>query len=187
MKTTSGRLRQLSQLRKLSIMFGINPVAWFAGMSPEWAVFLLSMIPITELRASIPIGIEVYNLPIWKTWIIAVLGDLIPAAIILYFIPYIHDWVIKRKFLGKILTKKLREAGEKFSDKKTKYGLAVGLIIFVGIPLPFTGSWTGSLAAFVFNIPFKKALLLIFAGVCLAATLVTLITLFAGGTLRWIL
>ncbi|MFH1946606.1 MAG: small multi-drug export protein [Candidatus Magasanikbacteria bacterium] len=164
-------------------MFGLNPVDWFANIPPEWAVFWTSMIPITELRASIPIGIEVYGLAVWKVWIIAVIGDMIPALIILALIPHIHGWVVKRRFFGPILTKKLEEADRKFSGPYFKYG-AMALIIFVGVPLPFTGSWTGSLASFVFNIKFRRAAPLIFIGVCVAATLVTLITLFAGGTLR---
>lgn len=164
----------------------LNPATWFSTLPPEWATLLLSMIPITELRASIPIGIEVYHLAIWKVWILSVIGDIIPATVILLMIPWVHDWIVKRRFLGKALTKLLEKAERKFSGKHAKYG-AIALVIFVGIPLPFTGSWTGSLAAFVFNIPFKKACPLIFAGVCMAATLVTLITLFAGGTLRWIL
>lgn len=167
-------------------MLELNPVTWFVGMPPEWSVFFISMIPITELRASIPIGIEIYKLTVWKVWILAVLGDIIPAIFILYFIPFVHGWIVKRKILGKMLTKKLKHAEKAFSGKYAKYG-ALGLIIFVGIPLPFTGSWTGSLAAFVFNIPFKKALPLITAGVFMAATLVTIITLFAGGAFRWFL
>ena len=163
----------------------LNPAQWFSSIPPEWAIFFISMIPITELRASIPIGIEVYGLAVWKVWIIAVLGDLIPAILILFFIPHVHKWIMRHKFLGKVLTKKLEHAEKAFSGKHKKYG-AIGLIIFVGIPLPLTGSWTGSLAAFIFNIPFKKSLPLITVGVCVAATLVTLITLGAGGAFRFI-
>ncbi len=158
----------------------------FSNMSPELAVLLLSMIPVTELRASIPIGIEIYGLEIWKTWIIAVIGDLIPALAILYLMPLLHDWVMKRRILGPVLSHHLRKAEKAFAGKYSKYG-AIGLVIFVGIPLPFTGSWTGSLASFVFNIPFKKSVPLIAIGICIAATLVTLITLFAGGTIRAII
>lgn len=167
-------------------MLNINPVDWFTSLPPEWATLLISMIPITEIRASIPIAIEVYGLPIWKTWLIAVVGDMIPALVILSVIPHAHKWITKHKFLGKVLTHELEKAERRFSGKYAKYG-AIALIIFVGIPLPLTGSWTGSLASFVFNIPFKKSAPLIFAGVCLAATVITLITLFAGGALRFFL
>ena len=161
----------------------LNPVLWFSGVSPEVATFFISMIPVTELRASIPIGIEVYGLAVWKVWLLAVVGDLIPAVILLLIFPRVHDWLVRSRFLGDLVTKKLKHAEKAFAGKYNKYGV-IGLIIFVGIPLPLTGSWTGSLAAFVFGIPFKKSVPLIAAGVCVAATLVTLITLFAGGALR---
>ena len=160
-----------------------NIINFFANFDQHWAVFFLSMIPITELRASIPIGIEAYHLAIWKVWIIAVLGDFLPALFLLWVMPQLHDFFIKSKVFGKMFGKKLKQAEKAFSGKYAKYG-ALGLIIFVGIPLPFTGSWTGSLASFIFDIPFKKSWPLILAGVCMAATVVTLITMFAGGTLR---
>ncbi|MBU0661442.1 small multi-drug export protein [Patescibacteria group bacterium] len=158
----------------------INPIDWVAGFPPEWAVFFLSMLPITELRASIPIGISVYHLPLFKNALIAIAGNMFPTVILLYIMPKVHVWVMKQKVLGHMLNKKLKEAEKKFSGKYAKYG-AVALVIFVGIPLPFTGAWTGSLAAFVFNIPFKRAVPLILTGVCLAATIMTLITISANG------
>jgi len=163
----------------------INIINFFAGINHYWSIFFLSMIPVTELRASIPIGIEVYNLPVWKVWLVAVAGDFLPALFLLWVMPQLHDFLIKSKVFGKMFSKRLAIAEKAFSGKYAKYGV-LGLIIFIGIPLPFTGSWTGSLAAFIFNIPFKKSWPLILAGVCLAATIVTLITLFAGGTIRGI-
>ena len=163
-----------------------NPVEWFSNLGPEWATFLISMIPITELRASIPIAIEVYKLPVWQAWLLAVCGDMLPAVFILFFAPYAHKWVLGHHFLGIFFDRMLSRAERAFSGKYARYG-ALALVIFVGIPLPLTGSWTGSLAAFVFNIPFKKSFFLILAGVAIAASLVTFITLFAGSTLRWLL
>ncbi len=166
-------------------MLHVHPELWFQSFSAEWAVFLLSMIPITELRAAVPIGLEVYQLSIAQTFIISVLGNMIPTIFILLLLPRMHNWVLRQKFFGDVLRKKLSDAEKYFSGKYAKYG-SIALILFVGIPLPFTGAWTGSLAAFIFNIPFKKSFPLIFVGVCLAATLMTLITLFAGGALRWV-
>lgn len=157
----------------------LNPVSWFTNLSPELSTFLISMIPLTELRASIPIGILVYELPVWKVWLIAVVGDLVPALCILFFAPIMHTIAIKYRLFGAVFTKILKRAENKFAGKHAKYG-ALALVLFVGIPLPMTGSWTGSLAAFVFNIPFKKSWPLILAGICIAATIVTLLTLFAG-------
>lgn len=161
----------------------INPVVWFANVPHEWAVFLMSMIPVTELRAAVPIGIEVYGLPVWEVWIFAVLGNMLPTIFILLLMPYLHNWVLKQPFIGEVLRKKLIQAEKAFAGNHAKYG-ALALILFVGIPLPLTGAWTGSLASFIFKIEFKKAFPLIFVGVCLAATVVTLITLSAGGALR---
>ena len=100
--------------------------------------------------------------------------------------PYAHKLAIKYQLFGKFLTNELENAERKFSGKYEKYG-SIALIIFVGIPLPFTGSWTASLASFVFNIPLKKSFPLILLGVCMAATIVMLITLFASNFLGWIL
>ena len=153
-------------------------ILFFSTFDPNWAVFWISMFPITELRASIPVGIEVFKLPVWRVWIIAVIGDMVPTLFILSILPYVHDWVVKQSLLGPIVTKKLNSAEKKFAGDYKKYG-PIALIIFVGIPLPMTGAWTGSLAAFLFNIPFKKSVPLLFVGVCLAATVVTGLTLFA--------
>lgn len=164
----------------------LNIFEHIASLPHEWAVFFLAMIPITELRAAIPLGIEAYGLSVPVTWIFAVLGNIFPTIFILLLMPRLHDWVIKQRFLGPTARHFLERAERRFSGRYGKYG-AVALMLFVAIPLPFTGAWTGSLAAFVFNIPFKRAFPLIAGGICLAATGVTLITLFAGGALRWLL
>jgi len=166
-------------------MHFINPIEWFSAFPPEWAVFFLSMLPITELRASIPIGIGVYHIPLIPNALIAIAGNLFPSVILLYFMPRLHDWLIEKKFFGGLLKKKLKDAEKKFSGKYAKYG-AVALILFVGIPLPFTGAWTGSMASFVFNIPFKKAFPLILAGVCIAAVIMTVLTVFTNGAISLI-
>lgn len=165
-------------------MLGINPVQWIAGLPPEWGIFLLSMIPITELRASIPIGIEVLELPVAQVWLLAVAGNITPTIFILLLMPKLHDWLIRQRFVGEVLRTKMTHAEEKFSGRYAKYG-AIALVLFVGIPLPLTGAWTGSLAAFIFNIPFKRSLPLISAGVCIAATLVTILTIGASSILRF--
>lgn len=164
----------------LNISFIID---FFTQLPATWSVLFLSMIPVTEIRVSIPIGIEFFSMNIFLVWIIAVIGDMIPATFILFFVPKMNNWLLRQKFIGKIFKNKLEKAEKAFAGKYSKYG-AIALITFVAIPLPFTGSWTGSLVAFIFNIPFRKSFPLIFIGVCIAATIITLITLFAGATLR---
>ncbi|MFA5211166.1 MAG: small multi-drug export protein [Patescibacteria group bacterium] len=165
-------------------MFDVSFIIdFFTKLPGEYSVLFLSMIPITEIRVSIPIGIEFFKMNVFLVWIIAVIGDIIPAMFILYLLPKLHDWLIEKKIVGKLLRKKMEKAEKAFAGKYAKYG-AIALITFVAIPLPFTGSWTGSLVAFIFNIPFKKSLPMILVGDCLAATIITLVTLFAGTTLR---
>ena len=164
-------------------MFALNPATWFAAFPPEWAVFFLSMLPITELRAAVPIGISVYHLSVPVTWIMAVIGNLVPSFFLLLLLPRLHDWILRQKFIGPVFKKKLESAERYFSGKHAKYG-AIAIVLFVGIPLPMTGAWTGSLAAFIFKIPFKKSFPLIALGVAIAATIVMLLTLFAGGAWR---
>ena len=167
-------------------MLDINPVAWFSGISPEWAVFFLSMLPITELRVSIPVGIEVFGLSPWMTWLIAVLGNMTPTVGILLLIPHVHAWLMRHHVLGPMIEHKMQRAAGLFSGKYTVYG-ALALVVFVGIPLPFTGAWTGAFLAFLFDIPFRKSFPLIALGLCLSATIVTVVTVFAGAGLRWLM
>jgi uncharacterized membrane protein len=156
-------------------MIGIDPTTWFGGLPHEWAVFFLSMLPITELRASIPIGISVYMMPVFETIVIAVLGNLVPTFFLLLLLPRLHDWILRQKFIGPVFAKKLSSAEKYFSGNYAKYG-AIALVIFVGIPLPMTGAWTGSLASFIFKIPFRTSFPLIALGVVMASTIVSLIT-----------
>ena len=162
----------------------LNPALWFVDFPPEWAVFFLSMIPITELRMAIPIGITVYDLSVATTWMYAVLGNVTPTIVLLLLMPYLHDWILKQKCIGDILRKKLKDAEKRFSGNYAKYG-SIALVLFVGVPLPLTGAWTGSLAAFIFRIPFKKAFPLIFFGICISATVVTILTEVTRGTIGW--
>lgn len=164
----------------------MNPIAWFASVPHELSVFLLSMIPVTELRAAIPIGIEVYKLPVIHVWVLAVTGNMIPIFFLMWVIPKVYCWLLEKPIIGKLFLKKIETTRKSFNRGYAKYG-AMALIIFIGIPLPMTGAWTGSLVAFLFDISYKKALWYIFLGVSIAATAVVFITLFASGTLRWLL
>lgn len=157
-----------------------NFIHLFSYFSPEVATFLMAMTPVGELRLSIPIGILAYKLPIWKVFILSVIGNSIPPLVILIFAGKFHEWVHKRSgFFSAKWIKALNRAQEKFSSDYKKYGL-IGLMIFVGIPIPWTGAYTGALAAFVFGIPLKSAWPYFLAGISIAATITTLITIATG-------
>jgi uncharacterized membrane protein len=139
-------------------------------------IFLTSLTPIGELRASIPLGLTVFHQPIWVVFFVSVIGNMIPPMLILWLFPKISQWLmVKSKLMNKFLTWLFERTRKKTKDKIEKYG-DLALIIFVAIPLPNTGAWTGALAAWLFGIPFKKAVPNIFYGVLIAGAVVTLIT-----------
>ncbi len=135
--------------------------------------FFLSMVPIIELRGAIPLGAG-FDLPWWLCFAICVIGNLIPVPFILLFIRAILAWMKKVRYLDKIAYWIERKA-QKHTDKVARF-TAVGLVLFVGIPLPGTGAWTGALIAAMLDIRMKYALPAIFAGVCIAGALVTAIS-----------
>ncbi len=145
----------------------------------EIKVFLIAMIPIFELRGAIPIGMLKYELPLWKVIPIALAGNMFPIFFILLFFDIITKICFKVPFLKKILeaifarTRKKTEVIQKYEE--------IGLMLFVAIPLPITGAWTGSLAAYLFGLKFWKSILFIFLGVCIAAVVVTFLA-----SLKWI-
>lgn len=133
---------------------------------------LLAMTPIGELRVALPMGILAYGLD-WKTaYFFSVLGNIIPVVFLLLFLGPVSNWLsLKSKICAKFFTWIFERTRKKTNSRMDKYG-AIALISFVAIPLPFTGAWTGSIAAFLFGIPFKKAFPLIFLGVLMAGIIV---------------
>lgn len=153
-------------------------IQFFRGLPSELIVTLLAMIPFTELRVSIPVALEVFHFSIFSAIFWSVLGDMVPATIILIFIGDIAMWLSKRsEWIRRWYEWSVRRTSKQFSSKASRYGLGIALIIFVGIPLPMTGSWTGALAAFLFGVPKRFAWMMIFVGVCLSAVIVTLVSL----------
>ncbi|GBD87981.1 putative small multi-drug export protein [bacterium BMS3Abin03] len=139
-------------------------------------VFLTALTPIGELRASIPLGLTIYNLPLWLVFIVSVVGNIIPPIFILWLFPKISDWMMSHsKLMNRFLSWLFDRTRKKAHGKIEKYG-DIALIIFVAIPLPNTGAWTGALAAWLFDIPMKRAIPNILYGVIIAGVIVTLVT-----------
>ena len=149
------------------------------NVSSEVKVFLVAMIPIFELRGAIPVGVLTYKLPLWKVFSIAIAGNMIPIFFILLFFDLITKLFFKVPFLKKILEAIFRRTRSK-SAIIEKYE-EIGLMFFVAIPLPITGAWTGSLAAYLLGLSFWKAILFIFFGVLIAGVVVSFLT-----SLKWL-
>lgn len=143
------------------------------NIPPELLVFFSAMLPITELRGSIPLGF-ILGLPAESTFIYALIGNIIPCFLILWVLEPISKFLSRHiAFFEKFFDKLYKRTHDKHKDAIEKYG-PIFLIIFVAIPLPGSGAWTGSLIAFLFGIKYWKALFYIFIGLIIAATLITL-------------
>ncbi len=147
-------------------------------MSSEIIILLTSMLPITELRATIPIALIVYEMPVWSAFLLAILGNLIPVILIIWFLNLlINKFLIHQIYIFNRFFTWLFERTQRKHSKKFERWRDLALVILVAIPLPFTGAWTGALAAFVFGIPIKRAFPLIALGILIAGIIVTTITL----------
>ena len=132
-------------------------------------VFLISMVPLIELRGAIPYAIG-FGLPIVPSYIIAIIGNMLPVPIIYLFARKVLVWGKDKPLIGKFFTFCL-EKGEKGGKKlkaKAGRGLFAALLLFVGIPLPGTGAWTGTLAASLLDMDFKSSVLAVMLGFILA-------------------
>ena len=132
-------------------------------------VFFISMVPLIELRGAIPYAVA-FGLPTLQSYIIAVLGNMLPVPIIYLFARKVLEWGADKPVIGKFFTfclEKGKKGGEKLQAKAGK-GLFLALFLFVGIPLPGTGAWTGILAASLLDMDFKSSILAVMCGVILA-------------------
>ena len=140
--------------------------------------FLWSITPLVELRASIPLGYLNYGLSIYEATIISILGSIVTTSIVLFILPYIVEFLEKHSpFFDKIMKKIFEKTRTKHSKKMAIIG-ELFLIMFVAIPLPGSGGWTGVLIAYLFKIPYKTAIFLISVGITLSGVIVALLTLF---------
>lgn len=138
--------------------------------------FFISMVPIVELRGAIPIA-EGMGLDIFIYYPIAIIGNILPVPIIYLFARKVLEWGKDKKFIGKFFTwciEKGEKGGEKLKSTAGNNGLFWALLIFVGIPLPGTGAWTGTLAASFLKLDFKTSIIAVSLGVILAGIIMSL-------------
>ncbi len=140
-------------------------------------IFLISMVPIIELRGAIPYAVG-FGLPLMTSYIICIIGNMIPVPFIFFFARRILEWGADKKYVGKFFgfcLDKGHKGGEKLKSKAGR-GLFVALLLFVGIPLPGTGAWTGTLAASILDMDFKKSVAAVMLGVLLAGVIMGLVS-----------
>ena len=140
-------------------------------------IFFISMVPLIELRGAIPVA-TANELPKLTSYIVCIIGNMLPVPFIYLFARRILNWGKDKKIIGKFCTfclKKGEKGGKKLTEKAGR-GLFVALMLFVGIPLPGTGAWTGTLAASILNMEFKKSIIAVMLGVLLAGVIMLLIS-----------
>ena len=141
-------------------------------------VFLISMVPFIELRGAIPYAVG-FQLPLLPSYIVAILGNMLPVPFIFLFARKILEWGKNKKITKKFFTfclEKGNKGGKKLQEKAGR-NVYFALFLFVGIPLPGTGAWTGTLAASLLNLDFKKSIIAIMGGVVLAGIIMGVISL----------
>lgn len=143
------------------------------------------MVPIIELRGAVPIGIYWGLNPI-IVYVISIIGNMLPVPFIYLFARKMLLWGKDKKYIGKFFTfclEKGEKGGRKLEEKASKSGLFIALMLFVAIPLPGTGAWTGTLAASMLDIDFKRSTLAVLCGVLIAGILMGLASMGVFGAI----
>ena len=144
--------------------------------------FLISMIPLVELRGAVPYAIST-GIPLWQALLIGVIGNMLPVPIIFFFARHILEWGKEKPLIGNFFTwclNKGHRGGQKLEEAAGDKGIFWALLLFVGIPLPGTGAWTGTLAASILDWDFKRSVLAVMLGVILAGLIMGTLSLLFG-------
>lgn len=159
-------------------------------------IFLISMVPLIELRGAIPVALSPADmlffgafhgmgLPMIPSYIVCIIGNMLPVPIIFFFARKVLEWGADKPIIGKFFTfclQKGHKGGKKLQEKAGK-GLFIALLLFVGIPIPGTGAWTGTLAASLLDMDFKSSVVAVLLGVLLAGVIMGLASMGVFGAL----
>ena len=148
-------------------------------------IFFVSMVPLIELRGALPIS-QGFNLPLLQSYIVCILGNMVPVPIIFLFARKVLEWGCDKPVIGKFFTfciEKGHKGGEKLQETAGR-GLYIALMLFVGVPLPGTGAWTGILAASFLDMDFKKSVIAVLGGVLLAGLIMGAVSAGLFGAIR---
>ncbi|MFQ3675969.1 MAG: small multi-drug export protein [Endomicrobiia bacterium] len=151
-----------------------NIVNYLSTLPKELNVIIISLLPIAELRGAIPVAITMYNFSIIKSFILSVVGNFLFVAPFVWFLNYLSHHFMKYKWFNKIFTWWFNRV--KAKSKSIEELEFWGLVIFVGIPLPMTGAWSGCVASYLLGIKPAKSILAILLGIFLAGIIVTIAT-----------
>jgi uncharacterized membrane protein len=146
-----------------------------AGLPPWFWIFFSSMIPWWEGRYAVVMAMTHFGWQWWEALPLVIIGNMLPIPFILLFFKYAEKWLRNFKFWSNLMDW-LFERTRKRADAKIRRYEHLGLLLFVAIPLPFTGAWTGALIAYLFDLKFTRSLITIFVGVIIAAAIMIILT-----------
>lgn len=174
----------LEPLRR-GVLCAPSYVEWL-GNVPVWLrTFLISMVPFIELRGSIPAA-SYWKADLWATFFWAILGNLLPIPFILLLLGPVSGWLRRHsRLMDRFFTWLFSRTRRKHSRSFERWR-DLALCFFVAIPLPGTGAWSGALAAFVFGVPFRRAMVAITGGVLIAGVVVTMVVYFVSTVPLWV-
>jgi len=145
-------------------------------MVQYFTIFLISMVPIVELRGAMPIAMSM-DLPFFPALLVCALGNMLPVPFIYFFARKVLHWGANKKYIGKFFAfclEKGEHAGQRLVAKTGRGGLFIALTLFVGIPIPGTGAWTGALGASFLDMGFKSTVASVSLGVVIAGSIMAL-------------
>ena len=171
------RLKNLSHTKLFYIQEQYSIVSIGTNPFPLWIIVIfVSMLPFLELRASIPLGILAFSLPPFQVFVVAILSNMLVIPPILLLFERVEVWLRKYRFWENLMDRVFEKTRKKAGARVEKYEV-LALILFVGIPLPGTGAWTGSLIAYLFGMDVKKSFFYISIGVLFAGTAIFLMSI----------
>ena len=138
--------------------------------------FFMSMVPMAELRVAVPMALGM-DLPVFPAYAVCILGNMLPVPLVYFFARKVLIWGADKKYIGKFFSyflEKGEKAGQKLSHAAGRRGLVIALLLFVGIPIPGTGAWTGTLGASFLNMGFKSTVAAVSLGVVMAGIIMGL-------------
>ncbi|WNY24965.1 small multi-drug export protein [Methanolapillus millepedarum] len=155
-----------------------TPIIELLAGVPHWIIVtFLAMVPVVELRGAIPVGIGLFGMNPLTVLVLSVVGNMLPVAIIFYFLDPVSKFLSKHSKLFAKFFDWLFSRAEKKGKQNIERYKDLALMVFVAIPLPLTGAWTGTVIALVFGYPFKNAFISILLGVIIAGIIVTVLTM----------
>lgn len=164
----------------MPVAFEEQLIEFLRWLFPPWFItIIIGTLPFVELRGALPVAYFVFHYPLAEAFILSVIGNMIPVPVILYLFRYIERWLRRWEWWDRGFKRLFQRTRKRYKAWFRRHG-DIAVILFVGIPLPFTGAWTGSLIAYLFDMRIGRAIYIIFVGVWMAGVIVSALCLSAA-------